>query len=207
MTILEALYSSDGGSAVAAELSSDGEKYTLFCLSEDYAEIKGSLKKGPIDDELLETIRGLDSRCRALRKGRSLLEFGCNSRNGLILKLRKRGFSGESAEFAADRLMSEKIINEDRDALREAERMVSSGFGRKRIISSLYTKGYGREAVSSVYEKLDEYDFSEICRDVIIKKWRKFPEDPDTGKRAIAALMRLGFSSSEIRSGIKKSMK
>jgi len=203
LTELKKLTPADGGSQIIAYLSLEGEDTVYGMLLQDYAQIKSILIPGVIPDELAETLKLFDARCRAVKKGRALLEYGSNSRNGLIGKLCKRGFSKEVSVYAADMLLSESIIDESRDALRDAERMIGRGFGKKRILSGLLAKGYCRDAVKAAEDSMEDVDFSVICLKVIRKKWHPFPEEKEDVRKAVAALMRLGFSSSDIKEALK----
>ncbi|MBP5271283.1 MAG: regulatory protein RecX [Clostridia bacterium] len=149
---------------------------------------------------LCELLSAADERYSALRAGRRLLEYASNTRLGLTNKLRKKGFSKASAEFAAARLCESGFINETEDVRRDVELLIRRGWGRKKIAARLSAKGYSQEAISEARRYLDGVDFTVLLRDVIRKKWgaEGLPEDSEEREKAVGVLCRLGFSLNEI---------
>ena len=174
----------------------------ILLLPEQYAEIRP--KKGPVTNEQFGLLADADAKCRALRAGRRLLGYGSNSASQIALKLRHKGYSREAAEYAGARMRESGEINENADALRLAERMVSAGKGRTYIVAALRSKSYSDAAVCAVRSYLETVDFGEICRSVIEKKWGGLPDDRAARQKCIAALMRQGFTVSDIRDGMKR---
>ena len=170
----------------------------------DVPEIEGAVTPCAVGEQTVCRIRESDGRCRAVLAAERLLEYGANSRYGLAVKLRKRGFSVGEAFFAADRMVEKGAVNELRDAEREIARIASKGCGRMRIEADLSAKGYSRETVAAMSDRISEIDFAGICRSVIRKKWGEMPSDPALRKKAVASLMRLGFSGSDIRGACSK---
>ena len=193
----------DGGSQIAVCCRTGQETKEYLLLAEEFADLRDLIfPSAVIDRETLAHLAECDGRCRAVMRGRSLLEYRSNSKKGLETKLRKKGFSGADARFAAARLAEEGLIDEERDAFREAERQIAAGRGRQRVVSALFAAGYSREAVASVSELLDSTDFSENCKRAIESKWGSLPTDPDGRRRAVAALFRMGFSSEDIKKAV-----
>jgi len=195
---------SDRKSSNSGEKNEDGRlhKTVFYILPDDYALLNP--QKGPADEQTEAEIIRLDEKCRALRTARRLLEYSSNTSSGLVLKLRKRGYSKAAATFAVEVLCDGGEIDEERDVMRAAELSVKKGRGRMRVIPELKQKGYSDEALKTVYAYLDSVDFSEICATVIKKKYREFPQEPDERRKAVAALLRLGFSSTDIKKAISK---
>lgn len=74
------------------------------------------------------------------------------------------------------------------------------GYGKRRIEQELYRKGVSREIVSAV---LEEFDFdSTALADIIKRKYLSKMSDEKGKRRAIDALMRRGYSYSEIRNAL-----
>lgn len=212
MIIIRKLRTVDGNSVIAADCElTDGDvvsengknsrSKSFYILVEDYAENR--FVPGILSEEDAKLLIQLDERCRALRRARRLLEFSGNTEQGLGDKLRRRGFSGDAARFAAGQCAAEGSIDETADAVRKAELSARKGRGKSRIIAELIQKGYKREAVEEAGRYLETLDFGLICADAIRSKYRQFPADPDERRKAIAALQRLGFTSSDIKNALK----
>lgn len=194
----------NSGAEIAVKIEiSDGEHREvrrLVIMTEQYADMR--LSRGEIDSETFDKIESAAELCRALRRGNEILGYGANSERRLSFKLRQKGFSAESAEEAA-RILSEKgFINESDDAAREAERCVSKFWGKRRITAQLYSKGYDGETVRYALALLDEVDFADNCQKLILKKYRTLPTDTAGLQKLTAALMRYGYSLSEIKEAI-----
>ncbi len=188
--------------SLTVEISSDGrrEKRVLVIPDKLYLELK--LKKGEIDTEMFDRIEAESKVCAAYRRGTSILGYGANSERALARKLIQKGFDKESAQAAAAALKSEGCINEERDAEREAEACLRKCWGERRILAKLYEKGYSDEAVSAVRSMLDEVDFPELCAELIKKRYRPFPADKKEREKAVASLMRYGYTLSQIRQAL-----
>lgn len=176
---------------------SRSDRRSLLLLPEQYRELK--LGKGVVTEEKFRQAEKACEVCRAVRRGRYLLTFGANSGERLRAKLRQRGFSSEVVAEAAEIIAGEGAINEERDAVREAELRVRRGDGRRRVIAHLRSRGYGNEAICRAEEYLDGVDFKEVCRRVIEKKYGGIPKERDERQKCIAAMMRRGFTMAEIR--------
>lgn len=183
---------------------SSGERTTKKVLLLDasrYFELK--LKKGEITREVYEALQNEAKNCAAYRRGIGLLAYGANSSRALERKLRQRGFDGESARAAVERLGEEGFIDESSDAVRFAESCVKKLLGERCIIARLREKGYGREAMSAAEEWLSEIDFTENCKKLIEKKFGVFPKGKKEAEKAISALVRQGYSLTQIKNALK----
>ena len=97
------------------------------------------------------------------------------------------------------------LIDEKNAARREAERCAAQGRGRRYINARLFSLGYRGEALSEAEEYLDGVDFAELCARVIERRYGgSLPAEPSERDRAVAALMRRGFSSADIRAAVRK---
>ncbi len=184
------------------EISSDGrrEKRVLVIPDKVYFELK--LQKGEIDTDVFDRLESESKVCAAYRRGLSILGYGANSERALSRKLTQKGFDKESAQAAAAALKSEGCINEERDAEREVEACLKKCWGERRIVAKLYEKGYSDEAIASARSILDDVDFPELCAKLIKKRYAPLPTEQKAREKAIAALMRYGYSLSEIRQAI-----
>lgn len=206
------LRSAENGGAVLAECEFSGDdiieaggkpqkRKAFLILLQMYKEM--GLKKGQITHDLYDNLCEADEKSRAFFAGERLLGYASNSAGQISIKLRRKGFSREAAGFAGEQLQQTGAIDEERDAVRQAELMAKSGKGRLRIIRQLRAKSFGNAAMAAVSDYLDTVDFAEICAGVIRKKWGSFPKDRPEAEKAAAALTRLGFTSSDIREAIR----
>lgn len=210
MIEIKSFRAADGGSLILCDIKicdeDCNEKRTYRLLPEQYKELR--LKKGEISEDVLADILDADELCRALRSGRASIAHSASSEAALKHKLRMKGFSTRSAEKAVEILVGEDAITEVEDAAREAERCLKKLWGKNRIIAHLRSKGYRHESIDRALLSIDDTDFSAICRKAIEKKWGSLPknteEEPTARDRAVAALLRLGFTMSEINQATKQ---
>lgn len=141
----------------------------------------------------------------AVKKGISILSFGDNTKKELCRKIISKGFSREAAEYACDYLEEKGYINEEESArLLVSDMAEKKLYGPKRISRALYEKGFDREVIASVMEWC-ETDFSRICAKRINKMGGKEIFAEREGKqKAVAALLRNGFSYDDIKEALKK---
>ena len=154
--------------------------------------------------EKYEEITLLAGRHAAVKRGLSILSFGDNTKKGLASKLRTKGFSRESAEYAAEYLAEAGYINEAESAVLLARDMAEKKlYGARRIAAALAQKGFSREAIAAAAEDVD-VDFAAVCYKRIAKMGgRELFASPETKKKAVAALLRYGFSYEDIKEALK----
>ena len=157
-----------------------------------------------ISREKCEEIAALAERHAAVKRGLSILSFGDNTKKGLANKLRNKGFSREASEEASEYLSAAGYINEAESAVLLARDMAEKKlYGERRIAAALSQKGFSREAISTAAEET-EVDFAEICRKRIEKMGgRELFAAKDTKQKAVAALLRYGFSYDDIKEALK----
>ena len=154
--------------------------------------------------EKYEEITLLAERHSAVKRGLSILSFGDNTKKGLAAKLRTKGFSREAAEYACEYLAESGYINEAESAKLLARDMAEKKlYGARRIAAALFEKGFSREAISAAEDEVD-VDFAAICAKRIAKMGgRELFVSPETKKKAVAALLRYGFSYEDIKEALK----
>ena len=186
---------------------SDGENssFDTFVISAaSFAEMK--LSVGESSRRVYEEV----SECGKVHSARKLavsaLGYGAYSRKALVRKLRVKGVEPAIAEEAVERLESSGYIDDLANAEREAERCVAKKWGARRISAALYQKGYGEEAVRKALYALEDsgVDFSENCAEIIESRYGEVPSAPDARRKLYAAMIRYGYSPSEINSAIEK---
>jgi regulatory protein len=121
----------------------------------------------------------------------------------LTLKLRQRGFDAETADRAIALLRERGYLREGNDALREAERCLNKGWGRKRIALYLRQRGYSSEAAAMAIDELGDIDDEARCSVVARRKSPVPPTDQKEKQKLVAYLLRQGYEMSIIRHALE----
>ena len=192
--------------AVSVDIS-NGEhtqKEQLIISSTQYADF--ALKHGEIDEQAYDTILFASQIHTAIKQGLSILSYGICSENALIRKLISRGNSREIAEIATEELKQNGYIDQDEDAAREAERGAVKLWGKLRITASLREKGYSDDSIryALTYLRASGVDYIENCATLIRRRWGEIPSDPAERRKMVAAVMRYGYTSDEIRAACRR---
>lgn len=138
---------------------------------------------------------------RAYNCAVSLLSRRDHSEKELIRKLKEKGHS-KGAEAAIEKLKSGGYVDDERFSRLYASELIRlKGYGRRRVEQELYLKGVDREIVSGV---LDEISFdTDRLSDIIKRKYLAKMTDDKGRQKAFNALLRLGYSYSEIRDALE----
>ena len=153
----------------------------------------------------LDEVIFLAEKTAAIKRGLYILSFADNTKKSLTRKLVQKGFSKEAALEATDFLAENGYINENESAKMLARDMaVKKLYGARRVSSALYEKGFSREAVENAIENLD-VDFHILCgKRIDAMGGADFFAEKDTKQKAVAALLRYGFSYDDIKEALKK---
>lgn len=161
-----------------------------------------------VSDECFEEIFEASGIAEAQKKAEWILSGGDNSKKQLVLKLSRSGIDKSYAEKAA-------IIMEERgfiDEFAQAER-IAKGYcrrkywGKKRIMQELLQKGYEKNAVLAAAGFITKEEYKASLNTVIERKYPNPPEDKREKDKRIAALIRLGYSISEITEAFSENYK
>lgn len=177
------------------------EKAELVILEELLDGI--TLSVGEMERECLTLLDKMADATAAYRSALSSLGFVVSSHKALYRKLLAKGYSKEACERAIELVREKGYIDESSLAIRRAELMVEKRRGKARIISKLYEEGFCEDALEDVREFLSEIDFSEVCATFIEKKYGDVPTERREREKMFSALMRAGFSPSEIKEALK----
>lgn len=152
----------------------------------------------------LDEIEYLAEKTAAIKRGLYILSFADNTKKSLVRKLIMKGFSKEIAADAADHLEKTGYINETEAAKTLSHDMAQKKlYGPRRISAALYEKGFSRNAVESAMKELDE-DFHIICgKRIEAMGGKEIFADKAKKQKAVASLMRYGFSYDDIREGLR----
>lgn len=166
-----------------------------------------SLHRGLISQDQLDELERIAQLSAAWQRALSILAYGSNSAQALLLKLRQRGFDEQTARAAIDLIRKQGYLKEDQDAAREARRCVSKGWGKKRIEQYLRQRGYPAPAAQEAVQALDDVDFDELCCRVARKYTHTPPSDAKSRQKVVAYLLRYGYDMTAIRHTLDKAWK
>ena len=154
-----------------------------------------------LDTVLLEELESASEYFNCKRRALSLLARAEQCRWGLTAKLSKKGYSREAVSLCLDELASAGLLDDRRFA--EAwvrSRLRSRPEGPSRLRGALMAKGVSaataRDAVTAVFEELDDEDADETLKRAFDKLSRRSGISED---KLITALVRRGFQVSRIR--------
>ena len=132
---------------------------------------------------------------RALR----LLERRDHSRKELILKLTEKGEPLEDAVAVADRMIELGVISDERYSRMLVRHYAAKGYGTCRIKQELYRHGIHTDLWEEAMEELPPPPSQDEIIDKLLRsKLRSSEPDQKEIKKATDALLRRGFSWSEI---------
>lgn len=140
---------------------------------------------------------------RAFSRAVWYIERGDISEKALKDKLKRAGFEITAIEKAAERLTELGLIDDTALAERMAARLTESNVSVRAALIKMTAKGIDRATAKAALEGI-ECDAAEQIRAVIEKKYKSKLTDADSVRRVFAALQRLGFGYSDIRSVLKQ---
>ena len=140
---------------------------------------------------------------RAFSRAVWYIERGDISEKALKDKLKRAGFEITAIEKAAERLTELGLIDDTALAERMAARLTESNVSVRAALIKMTAKGIDRATAKTALEGI-ECDAAEQIRAVIEKKYKSKLTDADSVRRVFAALQRLGFGYSDIRSVLKQ---
>ena len=196
----------ESGIAVTLEIFSEGhsQKETFLLDGRSVADL--GLKVGECSRETFDEIEHASSVCAAKKKALFLLGYGASSPKNLARKLVMKGISKEIATDAVKELLADGFLDPREDARREAEKCVSKHLGSKRIMATLYEKGYTERDIKYALDSLgaDGVDYAEICIERIKRSYAVIPDTPDEKRKLVSKLERYGFTLTEIKEAFNK---
>ena len=160
----------------------------------------------PLTEDLYRDISSAGERTKAVRLGASITSGSDKSASAVLRKLRDAGISKESAEHAVALLIRRGYIDEDAQCERIADTLLRyKRYGRGRIVQYLIAHGYPADVAKKAASSLEEEDVLAALSKTIEKKYPDIDTySPADTKKAVASLMRLGFTSAEIFGEIRR---
>ena len=203
---ITAISGRNGGEEVEITFElSDGthsEKRAFLISSSQYLVL--CPQRGISDEQTFDEIKYESDVWSATKRGIFILGYGACSEKALAAKLISKGFERDIAADAVRAIVAKGLLRPGEDASREAEKMVKKLWGKRRIISALYEKGYSAEAVREAIRSLEKnsVDYEKNCKRLIREKYADVELDVSAQAKIYAALSRYGYSSSEIKSAM-----
>jgi SOS response regulatory protein OraA/RecX len=183
---------------------SGSEDVEFLILDELFDSISSEVESGALSMDTIVLLDEYASVTAAFSSACSSLGFAQCSVRALFKKLLSKGFSKDVCEAAIDFVILRGYIDENSTAVRRAEIMLSKLWGRSRIFAKLREEGFSDCALEEVAVFLEEVDFVDGCVRVIERKYAPIPTERREREKTYAALLRLGYSSSEIKAAIKR---
>lgn len=203
MYLVKEITPAGGGDRVILMLEGENEQALLTVAPE--ALLTYGIKKGDtVSRELYAELSSAADLDGAVRRGLAILGYGTNSVARLEEKLRRHGYSEDTAARATTVLAEKGYLDEEKDALRLCNSMISKKYGPRRILVALRNRGYKRPVLQKAEEFMSEIDFSEVCASLIRTKFKKAPENREEMKKIIAKLTALGYNVGEIRKALER---
>jgi len=146
-----------------------------------------------------------DDRDAAAAMAQRLLAITDRSRVELQRRLERRGYAPATAAEALDRLAARGWVDDARVAEDLARRRLSRGYGRRRVLADLVTRGIDAETVSRTAAGIGEGQ-AEAVHLATERLWhgRSGPPSPAELQRLAAALQRRGFDFADIRAELRR---
>ncbi len=195
----------DGGAhlLIEVEIWENGERRreTLTLLT---ARVEQMPQIGVLSPEALDGLRQEANVCAAIAAGLRCLGAGGSSGRRLVEKLRTRGFDFDTATAATEVLAAKGYLREEESALREAERGMAKLWGDRRILADLTAKGYSGGALQYAKARLQAEDRVERCVHLLRKRRIKPPANETEMRKLFAALVRYGYTATEIKQALQK---
>ncbi len=163
------------------------------------------LSVGNCDEACFDAVLAASHMHAAIKRGLSILSFGRYSPKMLARKMVQKGIARDVATEAVKTLIRRGYLNPRADAYAEATACVAKGWGRNRISSVLYEKGYSSPMVHEALERLDEdgVDYAENCAALIHRRFATRTDDPRERAKMYASLARYGYTTSDIREALR----
>ncbi len=178
------------------------DEYSLTVDSEYWYTSPWCIKKEIDEEEKEELSEEIECR-RAWLKTLDLISMRSHSQKEIVTKLRQK-FSQNAAELAAKKAVELGLICDESFAEMYANELLHrKKYGVSRIKNELRMKGISSDITESVISSLD-IDAKESIINLVERKYARKINDEKGRRSVIAALQRLGYSYSDIKSALRE---
>lgn len=178
------------------------EEYSLTVDSEYWYTSPWCTEK-EIDEEDFEELKEEISYRRAWLNALDLISMRSHSEKELITKLRRK-YSQNTAEAVAEKAAELGLIDDETFAEMYARELIErKKYGISRVKNELRLKGISSHIIESVLLSLD-IDSKESIISLVERKYARKLSDEKGRRQVVAALQRLGYSYSDIKSALNE---
>ncbi len=178
------------------------EEYSLTVDSEYWYTSPWCVKK-EIDEEDFEELKEEITNRRAWLSALDLISMRSHSRKELITKLHRK-YSQNTAEAVAEKAAELGLIDDEAFAEMYARELIErKKYGISRVKNELRLKGISSHIIESVLLSLD-IDSKESIISLVERKYARKLSDEKGRRQVIAALQRMGYSYSDIKSALNE---
>ena len=193
------------GKGTKIHIHIDGEY--LLTVDEDFWFSSGYISGDEIDDGDLAAFKEAAGSRLAFNSAMFSLDLRDHSERELRTKL-SRKYDENSVKTAMEKLIDLGLVNDRRYAeFLVRELYERKKYGRNRVKNELYRRGIDSEIINEVieeYENESEQDNIQTIVDIIRKKYYNKLIDEKSRQKVVAALVRLGYSFSDIRQAMSE---
>ena len=173
---------------------------TILRVTEDEV-LKFKLRQGQeLDNETLDALRKSADASRTKARAANMIAGRPLSKRELQKRLVQKGSDADDAQAAVEWLEELGAVNDESYAAALVRHYTARGYGAARIREELHRRGVPRELWDTALEELP--DSSDTLDVLIQKKCKGDLADPKERKRVCDALLRRGFSWSEVRAAL-----
>lgn len=193
---------------IAADSGDGTEDFTLSPrryrrICRDFAPIDPAAVPFPVDEAFYTAVAEAHAVTQSIRTGARLLSYAPCSGRELRRKLMERGISPDAADETVRFLRKKGYLDEAAQCTQYAL-SVKGRYGARRIRAYLTHHGYTGEAIEEALAQIPEEETREALQRLIEKRYKPFPKEPNERRKAVAALMRRGYTTSEIFQTIRE---
>lgn len=153
------------------------------------------------EEELTELLDSVSFR-RAYNKGLDFLSRRPYGTKELIKKLCEKGHDKDASQKACERLIELGLLNDEEYArILSNDLLERKSYSIKRIKQELAFRGIDREIIENTVDSLDNDPQKSIIM-LVKKKYINKLNDEKGKKRTVDALLRLGYSYSDIKNAL-----
>lgn len=162
----------------------------------------GLRKNDDLNEEELKCLKDAAGVSNVKATAADLIGKRAMSRSTLEKKLKEKGASETEARYASEWLEAIGAMNDADYAVLLAQHCARQGYGPQRVREKLYEKGVPRELWDDALESLP--DSAETIDRFLESKLRGRSLDDKEKKRLSDALLRRGFSWSDVKAGLNR---
>lgn len=193
------------GKGTKIHIHIDGEY--LLTVDEDFWFSSGFISGDEIDDGDLAAFKEAAGSRLAFNSAMFSLDLRDHSEREMRNKL-SRKFDENSVNEAVEKLVDLGLLNDRRYAENLIRELFErKKYGKNRVRNELFRRGIASDIINDViedYENENDTDNVKTIVDIIRKKYYNKLVDEKSRQKVIAALVRLGFSFSDIRQAMSE---